>query len=88
MTNLTVGQTVFVFQPETQCCRAHWVKTTVSRLFGDDEFETADAITTMVNSDQQNWSEFSLGDEGVGWTLEPTSNLEAQNQKFWARFFD
>ena len=87
--NLKVGQRLFVFQPETPFCKAHWVETTVITITNGNDFEVKDSFITFVGSDQQSWSEHTLKDQGVSWSFEiPPISLEEQEKVFWTRFFD
>jgi len=41
---ISVGMEIEIFQPENDCCRAHFVRTTVKKINDDDSFETAHSV--------------------------------------------
>lgn len=86
------GEKVFIFQPETKSCKAHWVETTVisTWLDGDDfMFETNDSVELLDGVDDNSLllNEWSEEDEGDCWSFfKPDINLSVQEKMFRAVF--
>ena len=86
------GEKVFIFQPETKSCKAHWVETSVTKtwLEGDDfMFETNDSVELFDGVDDNSLmlNEWSEEDEAYCWSFfKPDTNLSVQEKMFRAVF--
>ena len=92
MRNPVVGEKVFVFQPETKCCKAHWVETSVTKTWLEGEsfvFETNDSVELLDGTDDSSFlfDEWSEEDEGNCWSFsKPDTDLAVQEKMFRAAF--
>lgn len=86
------GEKVFIFQPETKSCKAHWVETSVTKTWldmGSFMFETDESVEIMEGTDDSSLliNEWDKDDEGNCWSFfKPDINLSVQEKMFRSAF--
>lgn len=88
MSKIEKGIKIFVFQPVTEVCKAHWVETSVTAVYEEDGeivFQVDNDITLPGGS--TGWGEWGMKDQGKAWDFTPgTLNFEEQTKLLMSVF--
>lgn len=88
-TTIKTGVKVFVFQPVTEVCKAHWVETEVTSVYEEDDLTVfqVDKDITLPDS-STGWNEWGMKDQGKAWAFIPVDSSFAEQTRLLMSVFD